>query len=183
MSYNDSLHDLTFQNSGKKYRLTRMRNLHNSSSPNIESIQQILPSPNFGLIFFRRLIRLVSIADLRKFLGPSDHLHNSRDDEPIRSRIATLFLDGTLSLFELTKPVSPVRNSSSTNSPEKYKVSYDDVDARQMQSPSDLLINQQPSAKLDATPKNDPVVNEQAQAAVLMAAAEQGVALCELCLE
>ena len=101
MSYNDSLHDLTFQSSGKKYRLTRMRNLHSTGSPNTESIQQILPSPNCGLIYFRQLIQLVSIADLRKLLAPSDHLHSSRNDEPIRIRVASLFLDGTLGLFEI----------------------------------------------------------------------------------
>ena len=92
-------------------------------------------------------------------------------------------MDGTLSLFELTKLVSPARNAGSTSATKKQGVSYEDVDPHQMQSPAGLIINQQASARADTNVQNNPAINEQAQAAVLIAAAEQGTPLCERCLE
>lgn len=183
MQYDNNTHELTFQSAGKKYRLTRTRAFNNPTQTNAGLIQKISPSPTYNLIYIRQLIQAISIADLRKLLAPEDHLQRSRDDEPIRIRIASLFLDGSLELFEFKNPVSSSPNSGSTGSSPKYTITYDNVDASHLESPADLIINQQPSPKPAVKTKNEIVLNEQAQISALVIAAEQGVALCEICAQ
>lgn len=183
MQYDNNMNELTFQSAGKKYRLARTRIFNNPPQKNAALIQQISPSQTYNLIYIRQLIQAISIADLRKLLAPEDHLHRSRDDEPIRIRIASLFLDGSLELVEFKNPVSSSPNSGSNSSSAKYTITYDDVDASHLQSPADLIINQQPSSKPVAKSNNEIVLDEQAQVSALVIAAEQGVALCEICAQ
>lgn len=183
MQYDNNTHELTFQSAGKKYRLTRTRVFNNPTQTNAGLIQKISPSPIHNLIYIRQLIQVISVADLRKLLAPDDHLQRSRDDEPIRIRIASLFLDGSLELFEFKNPVSSSPNSGSTGSSPKYTITYDNVDASHLESPADLIINQQPSPKPAVKTKNEIMLNEQAQISALVIAAEQGVALCEICAQ
>lgn len=182
MRYDANLQELTFQHSGCKYRLTRMKAFYKANQLNDKSIQQVFPSPAHGLIYFRQLVQAVSIQDLRKLLGATDHFHHAQDEESIRIRIAALFLDGTLSLFEFTKHASPTGNTGSTSSLKKHKVMYDDINTDQFQSPADLFIHQQTPPRSFTKFEND-IIDEQAMAEVLIVAAACGTPLCELCME
>lgn len=178
MSYDDNLAELTFSNAGRKYCLTRVGNFRDATRAT-GAMQQIRPSPIHGLIYFRQLIQSISVVELKKLLDRGDHHLNLHNEEPIRMRIATLIMDGSLSLFETLGHVS-ASHTNVTPSVKKPQIVYDDVDPRQMQSPADLIIYQERSPTPVATQKNE-TLNEQAQIAVLIAAAEQGTPLCELC--
>ena len=178
MSYDQGLDGLSFVNAGRKYRLTKAQHFHKKSqSPG--AMQPMRPSATQGLIYFLQLIQPVSLAELKELLAPGDRHLNSRDDAAIRMRIAALVTEGTLSLFEISAHVSAPQ-SKSASSVSKPSVVYDEVDPRKMRSSVDLQSYQERPFRPSSSAKTE-MVDEHAQIAVLIAAAEQGAPLCELC--
>lgn len=174
MTYHDGLRELNFLHMGKKYHLAEAGRLGLISPTSMRRVQ---PSGAHGSTFFSQLFQSVPAAELKKFLKHNDNHHYSRDDTLIRARIAALITDGSLSLYEAVAHTSSAGGRSAPSS--SQGVLYEPINPRKMQAPSNMIIEQERS-KPAATQKVESI-NEQAQAAVLVAAAAQGAPLCELC--
>lgn len=177
MAYHDGLRELNFLHMGKKYHLAEAGRVGLISPTSMRRIQ---PSGAHASIFFSQLFQLVSTSELKKFLKHNDNHHYSRDDTLIRARIAALIMDGSLSLYETVAHTSAAPGGRSASSSSSQGLVYEPISPRKMQAPSNMIIEQEPSAK-PATTQKVALINEQAQAEVLVAAAAQGAPLCELC--
>lgn len=137
-------------------------------------MRRVQPSGAYGSTFFSQLFQFVSTSELK------DNHHYSRDDTLIRARIAALIMDGSLSLYETVTHTSAAPGGRSASASSSQGVVYEPLSPRKMQAPSNMIIEQERSAKPTTTQKVA-LINEQAQAEVLVAAAAQGAPLCELC--
>ena len=178
MTQQNNSPEVVFSTMGRKYGLYRIRNLPAFTAAN--AMRKIFASPHQSANYFSNLLQYVKASDLRKLLSDDMQSFNSLDEKQVRIRIDSLLKSGSIVLVEFANGAlpgfKPVAKTSSRDMVEDYEY----VDHTQTQSSADLAINQPPTAK-EVTKSNEPVLDETALIAVLIAAAADGVALCEVC--
>ncbi len=176
MIYDKNTPEIVFNYLERKYVLCSLPNLRKAAPPgaSLESRRQISSSPYHDVNYFCRLLQSAKTSELRQLLNDGSHNVNSIDEKQVHIRVAALLQSGRIVLFELVKTKAVVK-SSSGQSVEAYEY----IDINQIQSSADIAINRPPTPKV--VTNDEPGVDEQAQIAVLIAAAKSGVPFCEMC--
>ncbi|MET0357766.1 MAG: hypothetical protein ABW044_13370, partial [Cellvibrio sp.] len=143
----------------------------------LANLRKIAASPSHDANHFSRLLQFVRTSDLRKLLSDDPHSFQSLEDKQVVKRVASLMQSGSIVLFEFANSAMPEPKRASSK---PSKVVEEFVDVSEMKSSSELAISQPATPKMSPTPENT-AIDEQAQVAVLIAAAKSGAAFCEKC--
>lgn len=181
MAFSDGAPLLAFDNMGRQYALCQSCAVGAaprtpSSSPKQGHWQKIAFSHSLDAEFFRRCLKPTDLTQLRQQLARDNLISAGVDNTQLPIRIADLVSAGKLDLLERVGGATTVSGSSSGGSTSQPTPEYAPPPAAVC--PVDLVVNKPPQPMV-AKPAAS--LDPQAQAKVLIEAAQRGVPFCELC--